>query len=106
VAVGGSATNLARVPAESGPPDRLERGHLERTFAVLASRTVAQVAAGHAVSARRAQQLPAGAALLDAVLARYGLASLEVSRASLREGAVLAARSGPDWLERLPALLA
>jgi exopolyphosphatase/pppGpp-phosphohydrolase len=106
VAVGGSATNLARVPADGSPQDRLERAHLERTFAVLTSRSVRDIAATHAVSPRRAQQLPAGAALLDAVLARYGLASLEVSRASLREGAVLAASHGAHWLERLPALIA
>jgi exopolyphosphatase/pppGpp-phosphohydrolase len=105
VAVGGSATNLARVPAEPGMGERLERAHLERTFALLTTRTIGEVAAAHGVSARRAHQLPAGAALLDAVLARYGLASLEVSRASLREGAVLAASQGPDWLERLPALI-
>jgi hypothetical protein len=44
--------------------------------------------------------------LLDAILARYGVATLDVSDASLREGAILAAiRGGEGWLERLPQML-
>jgi exopolyphosphatase/pppGpp-phosphohydrolase len=106
VAVGGSATNLGRVAAEPSDPTGLGRDQLERTFAVLASRTAAEISARYRVSLRRAAQLAAGAALLDAVLARYGIAHLDISDASLREGAVIAAAGGADWLERLPDLLA
>ena len=56
------------------------------------------------MSVRRVRQLPAGAALLEALLERYGLPRLEVRDVSLREGAILAAERGPDWLENLPSL--
>ena len=106
VSVGGSATNLTRIPSAPLVPGTLDRASLERTFDVLASRSAKDLAESFAVSLRRARQLAAGAALLDAVLAHYGLRHLEVSNASLREGTVIAAQHGPDWLHRLPALIA
>jgi exopolyphosphatase/pppGpp-phosphohydrolase len=55
----------------------------------------------------RARLLPAGAALVLAFMERYELQSVEVSEASLREGAVLALRhAGPAWRSRLTALTA
>ena len=46
----------------------------------------------------RARLLPAGAALMLAFMERYELETVEVSEASMREGAVLAIRhAGPAW---------
>ena len=59
------------------------------------------------VTPTRARLLPAGAALMLAFMERYELDEVEVSGASLREGAVLAVRqAGPDWRSRLTALTA
>ncbi|MGC8634355.1 MAG: hypothetical protein ACP5VP_06775, partial [Candidatus Limnocylindrales bacterium] len=55
---------------------------------------------------QRARILPGGAALVEAFLERYRLASASVSRAGIREGTILAvARAGSDWRERLPELV-
>jgi exopolyphosphatase/guanosine-5'-triphosphate,3'-diphosphate pyrophosphatase len=130
VLVGGSSTNLLRVSPEVPPrvspevaprvsPDSLpgaslaprtagiiDSGTLERIFEVLASRTADELVASTAINAMRAPQLAAGAALVEAVLDRYGLGLWEVSAASLRDGAILAAEQmGEDWLDHLPALV-
>ncbi len=105
VGVGGSATNLARLAAGGPIAPAFPRSAIADMLALLAARTVRELATEFGVSARRAQQLPAGAALIEAVMAHYALDELRVSTASLREGAVLAAQHGPDWLERLPSLI-
>ena len=110
VLVGGSSTNLCRVTPEEivpGVPQVLGLGRLERAFAVLATFTAAELVAKRSVNLRRARILTAGAALAEAVLIRYGLERLEVSDASLREGAILAAwMAGDAWPDRLPQLVA
>lgn len=105
VGVGGSATNLARLAAWPESAGGLDRAALERIFSTLAAHDTRGLSLRYAVSLRRAQQLVAGAALLDAVLSQYRVDRMEVSTASLREGAVLAAQHGPDWLQRLGALI-
>ncbi|MFL5650388.1 MAG: hypothetical protein ACJ777_03840, partial [Chloroflexota bacterium] len=53
----------------------------------------------------RARILPAGAAIVDAILERYGADGIRVSEAGLREGAILAAaHEGPHWRDRLATL--
>ena len=60
-----------------------------------------------ALTPTRARLLPAGAALVLAFMERYELEAVEVSEASLREGAVLALRqAGPAWRSQLTALTA
>ena len=55
----------------------------------------------------RARILPAGAAILEAVMAHYGVGQISVIDAGVREGLVMAtARVGPRWRERLQALVA
>ncbi len=97
VAVGGTATNLARF-AESATGS-IDRATISNVFDALAARPAAELAAEKVVSVRRARQMAAGAAILDAILARYELASFEVSRASLREGAIHASATADpaDW---------
>ncbi|CAN5652143.1 Ppx/GppA phosphatase family protein [soil metagenome] len=98
VFVGGTATNLARL----GP---LRRDGLALAYRWLGSLTAAQLAKRFGVNLRRAGQLPAGAAIVDALLAHYTLDGAKVSEASLRDGAIIAAaRLGADWPGRLAEL--
>ncbi|MEO7118751.1 MAG: hypothetical protein ABIZ34_07250 [Candidatus Limnocylindrales bacterium] len=109
VLVGGSSTNLCRVTPEdaAGEPSTITRGRLERAFAVLATLPADELVTRYSVNARRARILAAGAALAEAVLLRYDLERLEVSDASLREGAIIAGwLAGDAWQERLADLVA
>lgn len=83
VAVGGSATSLARVV---GPV--LEPEGLERAARVLVSDASEAVARRLGLDSRRARVLPAGVLVL-AKLAEVLRAPLEVGRGGLREGVVL-----------------
>jgi exopolyphosphatase/pppGpp-phosphohydrolase len=101
IAVGGTATNLIRV-ADDGAGG-LGRAEMERLFAVVARLPADEVASRFRVNRRRAGQLAAGAAILDAIMDRYALDRLDVSPASLREGAIVAeARAGAAWRDWLP----
>lgn len=97
--VGGTATNLARLAP-------LSRDGLALAYRALARLTAADISRRYGVNLRRARQLPAGAALVDALLARFAIDEAVVSDASLRDGAIIAAdRLGEHWLEGLPDLL-
>lgn len=105
IAVGGTATNLLRVLPEAALDGTLTRARLAEALAILATEPAAEAAARHAVKPVRARILPAGAAILDALLERYGLDQLRVSDAGIREGAIFAFRhAGTKWRERLPEL--
>lgn len=105
IAVGGTATNLLRVLPEAALDGTLTRDRLAQALAVLAAEPAAEAAARHAVRPVRARILPAGAAILEALLERYGLDQLRVSDAGIREGAIFAQRHLPArWRDRLPAL--
>lgn len=105
IAVGGTASNLVKMLAEAIADHALTRDRIERIQAILASETAATNAAGHGINPVRARLLPAGGAIVDAILERYGAAAIRVSDAGLREGAILAVdRGGPSWRDRLPDL--
>ena len=96
--VGGTATNLARL-------GRLTRAGLAEDRRTLANLSSAQVVEHFGVRPQRARQLPAGAAIVDALLARLGLDAAGVAESSLRDGAIIAAsRFGDEWPERLADL--
>jgi exopolyphosphatase/pppGpp-phosphohydrolase len=97
--VAGTATNLARL----GP---LTQQGLTEVFGLLAELGATQLSERYGINLRRAGQLPAGAALVDALLRHFGLEQAHFSDASLRDGAILAAeRLGDGWPERLPGHL-
>jgi exopolyphosphatase/pppGpp-phosphohydrolase len=105
IAVGGTATNLLRVLPEAALEGILTRGRLAEALAILAAEPAAEAAVRHAVRPVRARILPAGAAILEALLERYGLDQLRVSDAGIREGAIFVQRHAPTkWRERLPVL--
>lgn len=94
VFVGGTATNLARIAP-------LSRDGVALAYRVLAACSVAELVERYRVNPRRARQLPAGAALVDALLAHFRIDEASVSDASLRDGAIIAAhRLGSDWPQR------
>ena len=100
VFVGGTATNIARL-------GRLERGQLEQDLQTIGRLKAADVVARFAVRPRRAQQLAAGVAIVNALLERLGVEHAGVSEASLRDGAIIAAlHFGDEWLARLDELVA
>jgi exopolyphosphatase/pppGpp-phosphohydrolase len=97
VFVGGTATNLARL----GP---LRRDGLALAYRALGLLNAEAVSRRYGVNLRRAYQLPAGAAIVDALLAHFSLDGAKVSEASLRDGAIFAAdRLGPEWPSLLEA---
>jgi exopolyphosphatase/pppGpp-phosphohydrolase len=105
IAVGGTATNLLRVLPEAALDTVLTRDRLAEALAVLGAEPSADAAVRHAVKPVRARILPAGAAILESLLSRYGLDQLRVSDYGIREGAIFAVRhAGPKWRERLSVL--
>ena len=105
VAVGGTGTNLTKL-LELDRLAPLDQGLLERAVQLLIAQPAAEFVESRLINLRRALQLAAGAAMLEACIARYGLAQLEVSDASLREGAALAAAiAGDAWPQHLAALV-
>ena len=99
VFVGGTATNVARLGT-------LSREVLARDRATLAKMPTATVTSRYNVKPRRARQLAAGVAIVDALLDRFALDSAEASDASLRDGAIIARSTfGDEWPRRLEELV-
>jgi exopolyphosphatase/pppGpp-phosphohydrolase len=99
VFVGGTATNVARL-------GKLTRGALAQERETLQRMTFDEVAATFSVKPRRARQLAAGVAIVDSLLERYELESADVSDASLRDGAIIAAAlHGDRWPAALDEML-
>ncbi len=106
VVVGGTGTNTNRL---LGRPrlGTLDRRVLDRAMQELARHPAEELAARQGLTVRRVRQLPAGIALVEALLDRYGLTRIAASDASLREGAIHAAdRFADAWPEMLGAMVA
>ena len=105
IVAGGTGTNTNRLLG------RLRLGVLdarllERALTDLSLHPAAEIAERTGLTVRRIRQLPAGIALVEAVLARYGLDRITASEASLREGAIhAAARAGETWPDQLKTLI-
>jgi exopolyphosphatase/pppGpp-phosphohydrolase len=105
IVAGGTGTNTNRLLGRIRL-GALDPTLLDRAMTALATHPAASLAADHGLSERRIRQLPAGIALVEAALSRYGLPRFATSDASLREGAIhAAARSGEAWPEGLASLL-
>ena len=105
VGVGGTATNLVKVMPEAMVDRALTRDRLDEIQQVLGSEPAEASAARHLVNPTRARLLPAGGAIVGAILERYRVDRMRVSDASLREGAILAVHhAGAGWRDRLPEL--
>jgi exopolyphosphatase/guanosine-5'-triphosphate,3'-diphosphate pyrophosphatase len=105
VAVGGTASNLLKVLPEAAIDGVLTRARIAEAEAILASEPTALASVRHLVKPIRARLLPAGGAILDAILDRYGVDRIRVSEAGIREGVILAVEhAGPAWRDRLAEL--
>ena len=105
VAVGGTASNLLRVVPPAALDRVLTRARIEEAVATLTAEPAADVAERYQVNPARARLLPGGAAIMAAVIDRYGVDRIRVSDAGIREGLILAvAHAGPAWRDRLPDL--
>jgi len=105
IAVGGTASNLLKVVPEAMLDHVLTRARIAQALGVLESESAEVSAERHLIKPARAHILPAGAAIMDALMARYGVARIRVSEAGIREGAILVVdHVGVAWRDRLPEL--
>jgi exopolyphosphatase/pppGpp-phosphohydrolase len=105
VIVGGTASNLLKV-TNAGPADPIvTRARLAEALANLTMAPAAVTAERYVLNPTRARILPAGAAIVDALMRRYGVTKVRVSEAGMREGAVLVTdHQRRAWRDRLPEL--
>ena len=80
VAVGGTASNLLKVLPAAKLDGVLTRERIAEALAILATESSVLASERHLVKPIRARILPAGAAIIDAILERYGVDRLRVSR--------------------------
>jgi exopolyphosphatase/guanosine-5'-triphosphate,3'-diphosphate pyrophosphatase len=108
VMVGGTASNLVKLvsgPVVGGSARtvgglvrKIDLADLPASFDLLAREPADALVIRFAVNRRRAGQLAAGAALVEALMVRYSVSRAEISAASLREGTILAvAEAGDEW---------
>jgi exopolyphosphatase/guanosine-5'-triphosphate,3'-diphosphate pyrophosphatase len=105
IIAGGSGTNVSRLLLRERTTP-IDRPGLAAALDLLRSHPAQELATRTGLSVRRVAQLAAGIAIGEALLDRLGLESAEVSDASLREGALIAAwAAGDDWLATLPEVV-
>jgi exopolyphosphatase/guanosine-5'-triphosphate,3'-diphosphate pyrophosphatase len=105
VAVGGTASNLLKVVQPAEPDGMLTHERIAEAVTLLGSMPAAAASERYGINPIRARILPAGAAIMAAILDRYGVDRVRVSDAGIREGTILVvAHAGPTWRDRLAAL--
>ena len=90
----------------AGVADRvLTRDRLREAAEHLLAEPAERLTTRFAVNPKRSPLLPAGAAIVEALMRHYDVDQVRVSDAGLREGAILAVgHAGRAWRDRLPAL--
>lgn len=105
VAVGGTASNLLKVVQPTDADGLLTHERIAEAVTLLGSMPAAAASGRYGINPIRARILPAGAAIMAAILDRYGVDRARVSDAGIREGTILAAaHAGPAWRDRLASL--
>ena len=105
VAVGGTASNLLKVVPDARIDLVLTRTRITEAMDILEHETADEAVERHLVKPVRARILPAGAAIMDALMTRYGVSRIRVSEGGIREGAILVVdHVGGAWRDRLPDL--
>jgi exopolyphosphatase/guanosine-5'-triphosphate,3'-diphosphate pyrophosphatase len=103
VIVGGTASNLAKVDDRSRADGRLTRERLRDIEAMLLATPAAEISVRFGLTGQRARLLPAGVAIVEAILDRYGVDVARATDDGLREGVILAtSRAGVAWRDALP----
>ncbi len=102
---GGTGTNTNRLLGRLRL-GALDARLLERAMTELSLHAAEELAQQRTLSVKRVRQLPAGIALVEALLSRYDLPRVATSDASLREGAIFAAqRFGDAWPDHLSSMI-
>lgn len=103
IAVGGSAYGLGRVASGPGASELvIDQDRLRLVFELIARERSAALAEQFGLNPRRARILPAGAAIVEAVMDRFGISRIIASDLGIREGLAIAlARNGAAWRDRL-----
>jgi exopolyphosphatase/guanosine-5'-triphosphate,3'-diphosphate pyrophosphatase len=105
LAVGGTASNLVKVVPSATRDRVLTHRRLGAAYRTFAAAPTADVAARFGITAKRTRLLPAGAALLEALMDHYAVERVTAVEEGLREGVVFAlARAGAGWRDRLDDL--
>jgi exopolyphosphatase/guanosine-5'-triphosphate,3'-diphosphate pyrophosphatase len=108
VFVGGTASNILKLLRRLGSPDRddrLDRAALDLVRDILVVAPAEMLAASYGLREARFRLLAAGAAIIETVLDRVGVAIGRVVDTGIREGAIVAAdRAGDAWRDRLEEL--
>ncbi len=103
VAVGGTAYGVARVATGPGTGERVvDAEGIALALSITGRERSAHVAELFGLNPRRARILPAGAAIVAAIAARYGINRIRASEFGIREGLVRAVLADPiAWRDRL-----
>ena len=105
LAVGGTSSNLVKVLPSATRDRVLTPRRLGAAYRTFGAAPAADVAARFGITAKRARLLPAGAALLEALMDHYAVARVTAVEEGLREGVVFAlARAGAGWRDCLDDL--
>jgi exopolyphosphatase / guanosine-5'-triphosphate,3'-diphosphate pyrophosphatase len=105
VAVGGTASNLLKVTPGGVEDQTLTRSRISQALATLSSAPAATLTERYFINPKRGPLLAAGAVIVDALMRRYGVDTVRVTDAGLREGAILVAdHAGRAWRDRLAEL--
>ena len=105
ILVGGTASNLLKIVPDGRLKRRLTTSDLETAFGVVAGHSAEALVERFLVRPARARILGAGAAIVEAIMARYGVGEVRVADGGVREGTVVAvAHAGAAWRDRLEEL--
>ncbi len=105
VVVGGTGSNLAKIIPGALDDRILTPERLAAALETLRTAPADDIANRFGIRPERARILAGGTAILEAVMARYGVSRAAVSEEGIREGLVLAlARAGAGWRDHLDAL--
>jgi exopolyphosphatase/guanosine-5'-triphosphate,3'-diphosphate pyrophosphatase len=105
ILVGGTASNLLKIVPDGRLKRRLTTSDLETAFGVVAGHSAEALVERFLVRPARARILGAGAAIVEAIMVRYGVEEVRVADGGVREGTVVAvAHAGAAWRDRLEQL--
>ena len=106
ILVGGTATRLLKLVPATLINRTIHREDLAAMGELLMALTAKEIAERFAISQRRARLLPAGIAIVEALLQRTTARIVTVDHGGIREGLVVAvARAGDGWRDALPTLV-
>jgi exopolyphosphatase / guanosine-5'-triphosphate,3'-diphosphate pyrophosphatase len=89
IVVGGTAQSIPVLVPRANEARTLTPRRLEGAVAVLTGASVANLAAATGLDSERVRTLPAGVAIIRALLAAYGLDLAQISTGGMREGLIL-----------------